>query len=182
MKSVETAIPGVFVFEGVPVNDLRGVFSKPYNKDIFESYGLSPEFHEVFFTTSHQNVIRGMHFQTPPVEHDKLVFVPNGRITDVILDLRSDLPTYGKAISVELCAENQNSVFVPVGCAHGYKVLEEGSIVVYMVTTVYAPECDMSIRWDSFGFDWEIDSPILSDKDKTAVSFSEYKSPFRLKV
>ncbi|MCT4565418.1 MAG: dTDP-4-dehydrorhamnose 3,5-epimerase [Maledivibacter sp.] len=178
MKIVTTKIDGVVMIKNRVFNDNRGIFCKTYNKDIFEKYNLCTEFKESYYSISRKNVIRGMHFQLPPFDHDKLVCVPKGKILDVILDLRKKSRTFGQYISAELSEYNRFSIYIPRGCAHGFKSYEDNTILINSTTTVYNPEYDTGIRWDSFGMDWKIKNPIISDKDNSLQYFSEFENPF----
>lgn len=178
MEILSTKIEGVFVIHRGYTYDAGGSFYKSYSKDIFKRHNLSTNFKESYYSISKKDVIRGMHFQLPPYDHEKLVYVIKGSILDVVLDLRKNSNTYGRYISIELLEKNGLSVYVPRGCAHGFRSLENESIVVYNVTTIYDSDSDTGIRWDSFGMEWEIENPIVSKKDSHLTSFSKYKSPF----
>ena len=119
-----------------------------------------------------------MHFQTPPYDHIKLVYVPYGSITDVVLDIRKESITYGKYLSIELSANNGKILIIPKGLAHGFKSLEDNTNVTYMQTTSYAPSNDSGIRFDSFGFDWGLDNPLTSHRDLSFPTLKEFDTPF----
>ncbi|WP_207655338.1 dTDP-4-dehydrorhamnose 3,5-epimerase family protein [Clostridium vincentii] len=167
MEIVETELEGVYIIKNHVFNDLRGTFTKIYNEDLFNKFSICTDFKESYYTVSKKDVIRGMHFQKPPCDHNKLVYVPKGKITDVILDLRQSSRTYKKFISIELSDSNGYSVYIPKGLAHGFKSLMDDTIVVYQVSTVYNLEGDSGVRWDSFGMRWDILNPIMSDRDKS---------------
>ena len=133
---------------------------------------------EVYVSVSNKDVVRGMHFQTPPYEHNKIVFVQEGFIKDVVLDLRKTSPTYGKCFSIELNENSNIALFIPKGLAHGFASLENNSRILYIQDSVYSYECDCGVLYDSFNFDWGIGNPILSDRDKGFEKFLEYKTPF----
>jgi len=180
MKFEETKLKGVFIISNFNATDDRGLFVKTYNKNAFEEAQVHIEIRESYFSISNQDVIRGMHFQLPPDDHKKLVYVPKGKIVDVVVDLRKNSATYQQHISVELSADNKKSIFIPKGLAHGFKSLEDHTITVYNVATEYNPTADAGIRFDSFGFDWQTESPILSKRDLEFESlqiFSE-NNPF----
>jgi dTDP-4-dehydrorhamnose 3,5-epimerase len=145
--------------------DQRGVFVKTYNHVAWEKFGVHFEMREEFYSSSRQNVIRGMHFQVPPYAHDKVVYCLTGSVLDVLLDLRPGA-NYGRAVSVTLSSENGQILFIPAGVAHGFKALRDDSLLVYKTSTVHVPDCDQAIRWNSFGFDWGTDQPILSERDR----------------
>ncbi len=178
MNFIKTKLDGVYIIEQTVFSDDRGCFVKTFHEDTFKEKGLESNFSESFYSESKKNVIRGMHFQTPSHDHAKMATVIVGKIIDVILDIRTQSPTYGEFITVELSRENRKSVYIPKGLAHGFVSLVDDSVVYYMTSTVYAPKNDGGIRWDSFGYDWNIQNPIISERDKSFEAFSEYNSPF----
>jgi len=178
MKLINTTMDGVFILENFKMNDSRGEFVKIFHKNLFSESKLCNNFSESYFSVSHKDVIRGMHFQLPPHDHEKLVFVAKGAILDVVVDLRKNSKTYQHYIVVELSETNRHSLYIPKGCAHGFKSLEDGTITVYNVGTVYNSEFDCGILYDSFGFNWEIENPIISDRDRGFRTLEEFKSPF----
>jgi dTDP-4-dehydrorhamnose 3,5-epimerase len=124
-------------------------------------------------------VLRGLHFQTPPHEHAKLVTCILGRVWDVALDLRQASPTYGQHFSIELGQQEPCALYLPPGFAHGYLALEEPATMVYCVASEYAPNHDAGIRWDSAGIPWPIGSPpIVSPRDDALPAFKDFHSPF----
>ena len=174
MNILNTPIDGLKILEPKIFQDLRGRFVKTFNKE----NGLKIEIKESYYSISHKDVIRGMHFQIPPYDHIKLVYVPNGAIIDVVLDIRRDSPTYKKFFKIKLSAENGKVLIIPKGLAHGFKSLQDNTIAVYMQTTCYSPEHDEGIRFDSFGFDWECDNPKVSSRDLSFKALDEFDSPF----
>uniref|UniRef100_UPI0035632619 dTDP-4-dehydrorhamnose 3,5-epimerase family protein n=1 Tax=Ilyobacter sp. TaxID=3100343 RepID=UPI0035632619 len=116
MKLIKTELKGVFIIETFHAEDERGSFTKTYNKKFFKENKLCSKFKESYYSVSKKDVIRGMHFQLPPHDHEKLVYVIKGKIIDVILDLRKKSETYGKYISIELSEENRHSIYIPKGC------------------------------------------------------------------
>ena len=119
-----------------------------------------------------------MHFQIPPHEHHKLVFVNQGSIVDVVLDIRKNSPTYGKHFSCVLNADNGIALYIPKGMAHGFLAQEDNTIVNYMQTSLYSKECDKGIHYNSFGFNWKTTEPIVSERDLTFETFQNFKTPF----
>lgn len=167
-----TEIDGAFIIENKQFQDHRGLFVKTFHKETFRSHGLETDFQESFYSVSKNNVLRGMHFQLPPQDHAKLVYVVNGEILDVAVDIRNDSSAFGLFVAVDLSAGNGKSLYLPKGFAHGFLTLSENATVVYMTTTVHSPEHDAGIRWDSFGFDWGCQSPIVSDRDANFASLN----------
>ncbi len=177
MAILETKIKGLYVIDGKHFEDIRGDLIKPYSVE-FMPEGVNTDFKEVWFTKSKRDVIRGMHLQVAPFACEKAVSAIEGSVLDVILDLRDGSSTYGETFEIELSAENNKVLYIPKGCAHGYKVTADKSIVMYMGTEVNVGKCDIGIRWDSFGYDWKIDKPILSDKDLNLAPFVKGETKF----
>ena len=115
-----------------------------------------------------RGVIRGLHLQKEPHGQSKLIRVVLGEIYDVAVDLRKDSSTYGEWFGVELSAENQTQLFLPKGFAHGYSVLSKKAIVQYKIDAPYNPHAEVGVRFDDpdLGIDWQVDNPILSEKDQ----------------
>jgi len=175
-----TALEGVFIITNFVAQDERGTFVKTFNKQNFVNYGLNFEIRESYFSISQKDVIRGMHFQLPPSDHEKLVYVPVGSIIDVVVDLRKKSLTYKQCISIELSATNRKSIFIPKGLAHGFKSLDNNTITVYNVATEYDSTCDEGILFDSIGFDWKADEVTMSARDKEFMSLDRFceNNPF----
>jgi len=178
MKIIETSIKGLLILEPRVFQDQRGKFIKTFNDSFFKEHHLDISIKETYFSLSNKDIIRGMHFQTPPYEHVKIVYVPYGKILDVVLDIRKDSSTYGKYYSIKLSDENTKVLIIPKGLAHGFKSLQDNTNVTYMQTTVYAPENDAGIRYDSFGFDWELSNSELSERDLSFEPFTNFETPF----
>lgn len=174
MRLVKTEMSDVFIIHPFLFEDARGGFVKTMQDVFFEEHGLNFNFRESFYSISHKNVIRGLHFQYPPQDHDKLVYVVKGRILDVVLDLRRSSPTFGHSFSIELNETNKHMLYIGKGIAHGFLALEDNSIVEYHTTTSQSRELEGGILWNSFGFEWPIENPIMSDRDKAFVSFKHF--------
>ena len=179
MKWRETPLRGCLIIENQVQRDARGTFTKVYKKSLFEEKNTSFSHEEEYYSLSKQNVIRGMHFQTPPFAYRKLVYCSMGAILDVLLDLRQGSPSYGRAFSIELSSDNGRSVYLPEGIAHGFCVTTTEAIVNYRVSTPYSPPYDCGVRWDSFGFDWICQKPIVSDRDRKFPLLTDFESPFK---
>jgi len=173
MSAEPTALPGVWLLANFVSDDRRGTFVKTFHAEAFAQQGLAVDFRESYYSVSHRDVVRGMHFQRPPHDHDKLVYVTQGEIVDVVVDLRPDSPTFRQHVALPLAA-HRHAVYVPRGCAHGFLTLSETATVVYAVTSVYAPAADAGIRWDSIGYEWPVSAPILSDRDAAFPSLADF--------
>lgn len=178
MKISKTEIPGCYEIFPDIINDERGIFVKTFNKDIFMEEGLDTGFAEEYYSISKKNVLRGLHFQLPPMEHAKMVYCTDGSIMDAVVDLRIGSPTYQHHLTFELSAEKANIIYIPPGLVHGYYVLSEYAMVHYMVTSVYSPQHDSGILWSSAGIPWPCSSPITSKRDSRFPTLSEFQSPF----
>jgi len=178
MKIIETPFDGLLILETVNFTDNRGSFQKLFNFEFFNQNQLDIDFKEFYFSVSQKNVIRGMHFQLPPFEHTKLVYVSKGKILDVVVDLRKTSNTYLQYFSVELNNSDAQYVYIPKGFAHGFLSLEDGTIVNYAQTSCYSKESDCGIAYNSFEFDWGVENPIVSDRDSTFESLKNFQIAF----
>lgn len=174
----EIDIPGCFEITPKRVEDVRGVFVKILHEEAFAPHGVHTEFAEEYYSKSYQNVLRGLHFQTPPHDHIKMVYCVSGSILDVIVDLRVGSPTYGQHRTFELSDANAKALVLAKGIAHGFYTLSREAVVIYKVSTVYAPEYDKGILWNSLEIPWPSCSPVLSDRDTGFPVFQDYPSPF----
>jgi dTDP-4-dehydrorhamnose 3,5-epimerase len=175
----ETALPGCLRLDLFRHQDARGAFTKVFHQPAFRERGLPVDWREAFVTVSAKGVLRGMHFQTPPSDHGKLVACLAGRVLDVVLDLRLGSPAYGRCEALELAAERGEALFVPPGLAHGFLALEEGSTLLYQVTREHDPAHDTGVRWDSIPFQWPAASPLVSDRDRALPDLAGFRTPFR---
>ncbi len=181
MEIVNTGFKDLLLIKPRVFGDDRGYFFESFNRDRFKSEtGLDLDFVQDNESLSNRGVVRGLHWQNPPHTQDKLVRVAQGAVLDVVVDLRKDQDTYGKAYSVELSQENKWQLFVPKGFAHGFATLKDGTQFLYKCTDYYHPETEDCLLWNdpSFNIDWQIKDPLLSDKDKKGRSFSNFISPF----
>lgn len=178
MKLTEQTLNGCYLLQSHVFQDSRGSFVKPFVASALQAHGLRTDFVEQYFSTSKPGVIRGMHFQTPPHEHAKLVYCAAGAVKDVLLDLRKQSATYGKVISLPLAAELGQALYIPVGIAHGFIAIEAPALMIYNVTSEYSPKHDNGVRWDSFGFDWSVTDPVISERDCRFPELADFVSPF----
>ncbi len=171
MEIESTFIQGLKLIHLKKFKDQRGSFIKIFNSDFFKVNGLETAFKESYYSISSKNVIRGMHFQVPPEEHIKLVYLNAGRMLDVVLDIRKTSATYGQYFSIELNTETPVLLYIPVGCAHGFLSLEDNVMVTYLQTSCYNNICDKGIKYNSFGMDWKVWNPIISERDSNFPDF-----------
>jgi dTDP-4-dehydrorhamnose 3,5-epimerase/CDP-3, 6-dideoxy-D-glycero-D-glycero-4-hexulose-5-epimerase len=149
MEIIDTSISGLKIIELKKFNDIRGSFLKVFNEDFFSQNGFNFNYKESYFSVSHKNVIRGMHFQVPPFDNTKLVYLNIGKILDVVLDLRMNSPSYGKHFSIELDTNTPVIIYIPNGCAHGFLSLQDYTTVTYLQSSCYNKVYDKGIKYDS---------------------------------
>ncbi|HSX88912.1 MAG TPA: dTDP-4-dehydrorhamnose 3,5-epimerase [Pseudomonas sp.] len=175
MQVIRSELPGVLVLEPKVFGDARGFFYESFNARAFEqATGLACEFVQDNHSRSQRGVLRGLHYQVQQAQ-GKLVRVTAGEVFDVVVDLRSSSPSFGRWLGVHLSAENKRQVWVPEGFAHGFLVLSEVAEFLYKTTDYYAPEHERCIRWDdpTLAIDWPLDGPPqLSAKDQAGLAFS----------
>lgn len=180
----ETKIPGLIEVTPFNADDVRGCFTKDYSKEVFEANGIHHDLEEVFYTTSHKGVIRALHFQRVK-QQPKLVRCIWGHVWDVVVDLRTQSPTFKEWMAFDLIGDKHNEILVPAGCAHGYLVLEQ-SIVSYKCAEKFYGEYDDGILWNDpeIGVQWPLERVggpaylILADKDKHLQSFSKFMQKY----
>ena len=179
MQILATPFHNLFILKPRIFSDERGEFIKLFSAEIFTESKLDCDFLEAFYSVSKKGVLRGMHFQIPPKEHTKLVFVSSGKIIDVVVDLRTDSVTYQQYFSVIL--DGTNALYIPKGFAHGFLSLCDETKVHYMQSSCYNKNCDCGIAFDSFGFDWRgvanahhISDFIISPRDKSFETLSSF--------
>lgn len=178
MEFEQTAIAGCVLVRPRIAADDRGRFTKTMHADTFERAGLRTDWREEFVTRSRRNVVRGMHFQTPPADHAKLVFCLSGAVLDVVVDLRKGSPSVGAVFSTRLDEVGGAGLYVPSGCAHGFLALTDDSLMLYKVTSVHAPDHDGGVAWNSVDFDWPVRDPIVSERDRGHSALADFESPF----
>src|SRR6478735_5718288 len=128
MEIKKTSIDGLLILEPKIWKDDRGYFFESFRKDIFDKQGIAADFIQDNQSLSQKGAVRGLHFQKPPFEQGKLVRVIQGKVLDVVVDIRKNSPTYGKYFSIELSGENNIQFWIPPGFAHGFSTLEDNTI------------------------------------------------------
>ena len=171
MKVTPTAIPDVMIVEPRVHGDERGFFLESWNKRSLAEIGIDADFVQDNHSRSRRGVLRGLHYQ---IEHaqGKLVRVVIGEVFDVAVDLRRSSPTFGKAVSVTLSAENKQMLWIPPGFAHGFLVVSEYADFVYKATDYWYPQHERTLLWNdpALGIRWPLDAPpALAAKDAAGV-------------
>ena len=160
-------LPGVMIIEPEVFADERGYLMETYKRSEFVAAGINADFVQENHSRSLYGTLRGLHLQRQPKAQAKLVRVIDGTVFEVVADVDRDSPTFGQWVSFILSADNQRSLFVPAGYAHGFCVTSAEAQVVYKMTAEYAPELEDGVRWDDpvLGITWPISSPRLSTRD-----------------
>ena len=180
MKIFETSIPGLVEIEPKIFGDERGYFFEAYNQQAFIKAGIEADFVQDNQSLSAKGVLRGLHFQNPPYAQGKLVRVIAGAVLDVAVDIREGSPTYGQHHSVKLSGENKKMFWIPPGFAHGFLTLEDDTIFAYKCSNSYNKDSEGSILWNDpqLNINWEVENPLVSEKDQNAPRFNELKPEF----
>ena len=174
MKITETKLKGVLIIEPQVFGDSRGWFMETYSK--IKTPMIDSEFVQDNQSYSAQKgTLRGIHFQKPPMEQAKILRCTRGAVMDFAVDLRPDSDTYKEWIGVELSADNKKQLYIPRGFGHAFITLTDDTEFIYKTDNYYSPEHDSAILWSDpeIGIDWGTDSPIVSEKDKTAPLLNE---------
>jgi len=175
VKFEPTQIDGAFLVAIEPRTDDRDWFARAWCEEEFRAQGLEVRAVQTNVSFNHRRgTIRGLHWQMEPFGEAKLVRCIAGAIFDVIVDVRSDSPTYGGWQGTHLAAGGQVLVHVPEGCAHGYQAMADGTEVSYNVSGAYVPGAERGIRWDdpAFGIAWPLTEAIVSEKDASWADFA----------
>lgn len=185
MKLIKTDIEDVLIIEPRVFHDHRGWFMETYVDKTLRQGGI----HITFVQDNHslslqKGTLRGLHFQIEPKAQTKLVRCTRGSILDVAVDLRRGSPSFKQWVAVELSAENKKQLLIPKGFAHGFLTLTDDAEVQYKVDEYYDPECDRTLKFNdpAFGINWQIENPIVSEKDLLAPLLQDSDVNFQLKI
>ena len=164
----ESELEGVLLIQPAVYSDPRGRFFESFQKERYKEIGIKEEFVQDNQSVSLKNTIRGLHYRASP-EQAKLVRVIKGEVFDVVVDIRSQSPTFGQWRGYTLSDSNYRQIYIPVGFAHGFCVLSETAEFLYKVSEYYSAEKEKGIIWNDrdIGIKWPTSKPILSEKDKT---------------
>lgn len=174
MQIVQTGIAGLLEIVPEVYPDNRGWFLEFYKEGPFHAHGIDYKFTQENVSYSKKGVVRGLHFQREPWQQAKLVSVLQGKVMDVVVDLRKGSETFGKSYSYILDSERHNLLMVPDGFAHGFAALED-SLFLYKSSGVYNREAESGILWNDpeLKIKWPFENPILSEKDGKLPTLNE---------
>jgi dTDP-4-dehydrorhamnose 3,5-epimerase len=169
MKVTACEIPGLLIIEPQVFGDARGFFMELWNRQRYREAGLDWNFVQDNVSLSRRGTLRGLHFQNPAAQ-GKLVYVLQGEVFDVAVDIRRSSPTFGRWHGLNLSAENKRQFFIPPGFAHGFAVLSETAWFAYKCTEFYTPQHELTLAWNDpdIGIRWPLENPQLSEKDGRA--------------
>lgn len=174
MKFIETPLKGAYTIHLEQRGDDRGFFARSFCIEEFDAAGLRRDVVQINNSFSRdKGTLRGMHYQLAPRAEDKIVRCVRGSLLDVIVDLRSESPTFLRHFKIELSADNRTALYVPKGFAHGFVTLEDNTEVFYLVTEFYAPESERGIRYNDpgLGIEWPTEPVVISEKDENWPAF-----------
>lgn len=164
-----TPLPIAEVISIVPkkFTDDRGAFLELFKKSEFIAHGISKPFVQVNYSVSRHGVVRGLHYQNPPLAQGKLVTVAQGEAFDVAVDIRRGSATYGQWVSALLTAEERNMLYIPPGFAHGFCVLSSEAHLLYFCTNEYNPQAEAGIVWNdpTVNITWPVSEPLVAPRD-----------------
>lgn len=182
MNVIETSLPGVLIVEPKVTGDARGFFMETFQQQRYADAGIADPFVQDNVSFSRYGVLRGLHFQQPHAQ-GKLVYVLQGEVFDVALDVRQGSPTFGKWYGATLSAENNQQLWLPAGCAHGFCVTSETALFAYKCTDYYDSDAENTVAWNDpdLAIGWPLERPELSAKDTRALPLGEI-SPSSLPV
>ncbi len=179
MNRVETTLPGVFLIQSELRQDKRGFFLEVYHQAKFAELGITDHFVQDNHSRSQKGVLRGLHYQLHRPQA-KLCRVIEGEVLDVAVDIRVGSPTFGKSVTVPLCAENHNQIYIPAGFAHGFLVLSDWAQFLYKCSDFFDPADDRGVLWNDLDLNiaWGIECPTVSEKDKQNPPLSDIPREF----
>jgi dTDP-4-dehydrorhamnose 3,5-epimerase len=174
MKVTPCRIAGLLVIEPNVFGDDRGFFMETWNQRRYAEAGLPTNFVQDNVSSSRRGSVRGLHFQNPAAQA-KLVWVIQGEVFDVAVDIRRSSPTFGQWHGVTLSAENRLQFYIPTGFAHGFAVTSEVALFAYKCTDFYTPAHDATILWNdpAIGITWPVAEPVLSPKDHRGLRLQD---------
>ncbi len=177
MKISELSLAGLKLIELNVYKDERGFFAERFNEELFQENGLPTRFAQDNHSRSQPRTLRGLHYQADPAQ-GKLVGVIRGAILDVVVDIRSESPTYGAHLAIELKDDEGRLLWIPAGFAHGFCVVgDTPADVLYKVDAPYDPSSEGGILWcdSDLGIAWPFADPIVSGRDRSLPSFKAYR-------
>jgi len=177
MQVIATELPGVVIIEPKVFGDARGFFLETFQEERYREAGIPGPFVQDNISFSGYGVLRGLHLQHPHGQ-GKLVYVLQGEVFDVAVDVRVGSPTFGQWAGATLSGDSKRQFYIPPGFAHGFCVTSDAALFAYKCTEVYHPEAELSVAWDDpdIGVKWPVSEPALSEKDKVAPRLKDIEA------
>ena len=178
MKVSDTPLVGIKLIVPDIFPDNRGYFLETYHATKYDVEGLEGTFVQDNLSHSKKNVLRGLHYQYPGAQ-GKLIYVTQGEIFDVAVDIRKDSPTLGKWYAVTLSAQNHWQLYISPGFAHGFCVMSDTAEIIYKCTDFYNPAHEHTLLWNdpTVAITWPVAQPIISEKDAGGKRLQEAMLP-----
>ena len=175
-----TELEAVLEVRAGRVDDDRGYFAETWSREMWRQAGFEADFVQDNLSRSRRGTIRGMHWQIAPNAMGKLVRCIQGSVFDVAVDLRDGSAAYGRWVGRELSGENNLSLWIPVGFAHGFLALEDDSLVHYKCTAMHAPESERAMHHadPEVGIEWPIEPSFVTQKDDEAPGIVDVEADF----
>jgi dTDP-4-dehydrorhamnose 3,5-epimerase len=179
MEKHPTNLDGMVLLSHPAHTDARGSFDVIWNRADLLAAGIEADFVQDNLIKTRRGTLRGMHFQSRHPQ-GKLLTVLEGEVYDAAVDLRPESPTFGRAEGFVLRAEENTSLWLPPGFAHGFLALSEYVIYLYKVTAPWDPEAAHVLAWDdpSAGIDWPRigeSAPVLSERDQAGLNWADVR-------
>ena len=165
---IETPLAGLVRVDRKPIVDNRGFFSRFFCVEEFKQIGFTQPIAQMNHTlTKRKGAIRGMHFQHPPYTENKVVTCIQGEILDVAVDIRKGSETFLQWHAERLSADNQFSLYIPAGFAHGFQTLTDDCELLYIHSALYAPNAEGALNAldPTLAIDWPLEVTELSERD-----------------
>lgn len=168
-------LEGALIFEPDVYGDARGFFMETWSRQRYARHGLDVDFVQDNLSFSRRGVLRGLHFQDPNPQ-GKLVYVLQGEVFDVAVDIRAGSPNFGQWVSVVLSAENRRQFYIPPGFAHGFCVTSDTALFAYKCTDLYNPAAEGTLLWSDpdLGIPWPVNLPEISQKDRDGLRLRDF--------
>lgn len=174
MKFYEQKLKGVYLIEPAPIKDERGVFRRHFcSQELSQNKIVTDVLQSNVSENHYAHTLRGFHYQVEPYGEGKTLSCLKGSIYDIIVDLRTESPTFMQWVSFELNEKNRNSIHIAPGCANAFLTLEDSSLIHYYCSQPYNPSAERGIRYNdpSFNFEWPCDPVVISEKDNNHPNF-----------
>jgi len=174
MIFTKTRLKGAYIIEPEKLKDERGFFARSFCVKEFEEHKLNPRQIQCNISYNHtRGTLRGMHYQKAPFGEAKLVRCTRGAIYDVIVDLRTDSPTFKASFGIHLDESNRTMLYIPEGFAHGFITLEDHTEIFYQMSEFYSPQHAAGFRWNdpAFGIQWPMEPVVISERDNSYPDF-----------